>query len=90
MAGTKQIFDTYISIRCVVPADLEEELPELLAPWGVLGTEICGQSNRGVIVTVYLSGVDPSDADGGCCLLAEQGADDSEHSRSLTMNRAVV
>jgi ribosomal protein L11 methyltransferase len=70
--------DTYISIRCVIPADLEEELPELLAPWGVLGTEIGGQSNRGVIVTVYLSGVEPSEADGVCCLLADQGAGDIE------------
>jgi len=76
MAGTKKIPDTYISIRCVIPADLEEELPELLAPWGVLGTEIGGRSDRGVIVTVYLPGVDPGDGDGVCRLLVDQGASD--------------
>jgi ribosomal protein L11 methyltransferase len=70
--------DTHISIRCVIPADLEEELPELLAPWGVLGLEIGGQSDRGVMVTVFLSGVDPSEADGVCHLLTDRGADVEE------------
>ena len=78
MTGVKSKTDTYISIRCVIPADLEEELPELLAPWGVLGTEIGGRSDRGVTVTVYLAGVDAGDADGVCRLLAEQGAGDVE------------
>jgi ribosomal protein L11 methyltransferase len=70
--------DVYISIRCVIPADLEEELPELLAPRGVLGTEIGGRSDRGVAVTVYLSGADRGDADGVCLLLADRGASDIE------------
>ena len=70
--------DTYVSIRCVIPADLEEELPELLGPWGVLGTEIGGHSNRGVIIAVYLSRVDSGDVDGVCCLLTDRGARDIE------------
>ena len=70
--------NTYMSIRCVIPADLEEELPELLAPWGVLGTEIGGHSNRGVIISVYLSGVDSGDVDGVCRLLTDKGARDIE------------
>ena len=76
MTTNRSKTDTYISIRCVIPADLEEELPELLAPWGVLGTEIGDLSDRGVEVTVYLSGVDPGDADVVCRLLADQGAGD--------------
>ena len=70
--------DTYISIRSVIPAELEEEIPELLAPWGVLGTEIGGRSDRGVNITVYLSGGDTADADRVCLLLADRGADDVE------------
>ena len=68
--------DTYISIRCVIPADLEEELPELLAPQGVLGTEIGDRLDRGVIVTVYLPGTDLDGADRLCRLLVDQGASD--------------
>jgi len=70
--------DTYISIRCGIPADLEEELPELLASWGVLGTEIGGRSDRGVIVTVYLPGGDFDGAESVCRLLADLGARDIE------------
>jgi len=70
--------DTYLSIRCVIPADLEEELPELLAPWGVLGTEIGGHSIHGVMVTVYLSEADSGEVDGVCCLLNDRGARDIE------------
>jgi ribosomal protein L11 methyltransferase len=70
--------ETYISIRCVIPADLEEELPEILGCWRVLGTEIGRRLDRGITVTVYLSGADPSDADGVCHLLAERGAGDIE------------
>lgn len=73
--------DTYISIRCVIPADLEDELPELLVPWGVLGTEIGGRSNHGVTITVYLSGADPGDADGVCLLLSDRGAHEIERER---------
>ena len=68
--------DTYLSIRCVIPEDLEEELPELLAPWGVLGAEIGGRSDRGVIVTVYLPGGDFDGAESVCRLLADLGARD--------------
>jgi ribosomal protein L11 methyltransferase len=45
--------DTYIRIRCRIPESLEEELPELLAPWPVLGTEI--ESDGRTRATVYLS-----------------------------------
>jgi len=68
--------DTYISIRCVIPADLEEELPELLASLGVLGTEIGDRSDHGVSITVYLPGADLDGADRLCRLLVDQGASD--------------
>jgi len=70
--------DTYLSIRCVIPADLEEELPELLAPLGVLGTEIGDRLDRRVIVTVYLPGGDLDGADAVCRFLTDQGAADVE------------
>jgi hypothetical protein len=50
--------DIYLSIRCVIPAEMEEELPEILEPWPVLGTEIGESSEGGVRVTVYLSELD--------------------------------
>ncbi len=78
MTPSKPMKDTYLSIRCVIPADLEEQLPELLTPWEVLGTEIGGQSNSGVRVTVYFSGADRGDVDGVCRLLADRGACDVE------------
>lgn len=70
--------DTYLSIRCVLPEDLEEELPELLAPWGVLGTEIGGRSDRGVTVTVYFPGGDLDGAEGVRRFLADRGVRDIE------------
>ena len=66
--------NTYLSIRCVVPADLEEELPELVAPWGVLGTEIGDRTDRGVVITVYLPEIGFDGADGLCRLLVDRGA----------------
>lgn len=70
--------DTYLTIRCVIPADLEEELPELLAPWSVLGTEIGGRLDCGVTVTVYVPGSDLNGAKSVCHLLADLGARDIE------------
>jgi len=78
MSGTRHKTERYLSIRCLIPADLEEELPELLAPLGVLGTEIGGQSDSGVRVTIYFPGADRRDVDGVCRLLADRGACDVE------------
>ena len=78
MSGTRQKPETYICIRCVIPADLEEELPELLASWSVLGTEVHGGSDGGVGVTVYLSGTDLSDAEAVRQMLVEIGAQNAE------------
>ena len=71
--------DTYLSIRCVIPAELEEELPELLASWPVLGTEIGECSELGVLVTVYFAGGENDGADGVRRLLKARGAQDIEH-----------
>ncbi|MCW8985294.1 MAG: 50S ribosomal protein L11 methyltransferase [Thermoanaerobaculales bacterium] len=68
--------DTYLSIRCIIPADLEDELPEMLAPWPVLGTEVGETSDRGVGVAVYLDGAEVEGADGVRCLLIAHGAED--------------
>ena len=68
--------DTYISIHCVIPADLEEELPELLGPWPVLGTEIGGDSGSGVGVAVFFPGTDADAAEAVRRELIERGATD--------------
>jgi ribosomal protein L11 methyltransferase len=52
--GTPDV-DTYICIRCTISVDLEEDLPELLSEWPVLGTEVVAVSDDGVRATVYLS-----------------------------------
>jgi ribosomal protein L11 methyltransferase len=68
--------DTYLSIRCVIPAELEEELPELLAPWPVLGTEIGEVSDGRLRVSVYFDGAQVDSADGVRRLLLTHGAED--------------
>ena len=78
MNSTKEKSDTYVSICCVIPAELEDELPELMAPWGVLGTEIGDRTDRGVRVTVFLPGADAQGAEGVCRLLLDHGAYDLE------------
>jgi ribosomal protein L11 methyltransferase len=50
--------ESYVSIRCVIPSELEEELPELLSPWPVLGSEIENDLDGRLQVTVYLSAAD--------------------------------
>jgi ribosomal protein L11 methyltransferase len=70
--------DTYLSISCMIPADLEEELPELMAPWGVLGTEIGARTDSWVRVTVFLPGADADGADGVVRVLVDHGANDVE------------
>ena len=74
MTGTRSKTDTYISIRCLIPSDLEDELPELLAPWKVLGTEIGEDSERGVLVSVFLRGDDAVGAEGVRRVLVDHGA----------------
>ncbi len=71
--------ETYLRIRCVIPPELEDELPELLAPWPVLGTEVGETSDSGVGVAVYLDGAEVEGADGVRCLLMANGAEDVEH-----------
>jgi ribosomal protein L11 methyltransferase len=66
--------ETYLSIRCIIPEELEEELPELLAPWGVLGTEIGDRTDGGVVITVYLPEIDFDGAASLSRLLVDQGA----------------
>lgn len=70
--------ESYLSIRCVIPLELEDELPELLAPWPMLGTEIGDVSAGGVRVTVYFDGGDTAGADGVRHLLMSLGVEDIE------------
>jgi ribosomal protein L11 methyltransferase len=70
--------DTYLSVCCVIPAGLEDELPELLASWSILGTEIDQISDRDVRVAVYLNGIDRVGAHGVSRALTEAGATEIE------------
>jgi ribosomal protein L11 methyltransferase len=70
--------DTYIFIRCTIPAGFEDELPELLSEISVLGTEIENETDGGVRATVFLS-----EPDSDCVrelrrALANRGAVDIE------------
>ena len=55
--------ETYLSIRCAIPVALEEEIPEILESWPVLGTEIHPGSDEEVGLTIYLPGTNVSDAE---------------------------
>jgi ribosomal protein L11 methyltransferase len=66
--------NTYISIRCVIPADLEDELPTLLGSWSVLGTEVHENSGDGVGISVYLSAANRDGAVAIRRVLIENGA----------------
>ena len=43
----------FLSLRCDLPREVEEELPQLLARWSILGAEIGGTDGDSVPVTVY-------------------------------------
>jgi len=66
--------DTYLSIQCVIPANMEDELPALLAPLTILGTEIQTGPDGGVGVTVYLPGADSNGAAALRDILVDIGA----------------
>jgi len=70
--------ESYICIRCVIPPELEEELPELLAPWSILGTEIDTVPDGRTRATVYLPESDVSGARAVRNLLREGGGGEVE------------
>lgn len=70
--------ERYLCLRCVIPAGIEESLPELLAPWRVLGAEIGEPSYRGVRATVFLSANDADGAEGVRRVLLDHGASEVE------------
>jgi ribosomal protein L11 methyltransferase len=74
MTDTESPSETYICIQCMIPRELEDELPEVLAPWPVLGTEIGKASGASVRVTVYLDGAEVDGAGGVRRALMAHGA----------------
>jgi ribosomal protein L11 methyltransferase len=70
--------DTYICIRCNISADLEEDLPELLANWPVLGAEIEAGSDGQIRATVYLAVSEYDHAYKLRTVLEDRGAEDIE------------
>lgn len=70
--------DTYLSIHCLISPELEEELPELLDEWPVLGIEIGEVTGRGLIISIHLQEPEKSATEGIRNLLTEIGAQDIE------------
>jgi len=50
--------DAYLSLCCSVPPELEDELPELLAPWPILGAALAPGGDGRVAVTIYFGDAD--------------------------------
>jgi len=66
--------NTYLSVRCVLPKSVEDELPQILRGWPVLGTEI-GDARCGEIsAAVFLVAGDRDSADQVRVLLKKCGA----------------
>ncbi|TFG40375.1 MAG: hypothetical protein E4H44_00200, partial [Candidatus Aminicenantes bacterium] len=64
----------FLSVRCWVPLALEEEIPTLLYPMPVLGTEIGERRDGRVAVTVFLPHTERGMAVDVTTLLATAGA----------------
>jgi ribosomal protein L11 methyltransferase len=81
---TQPRMDAYLNIRCRIPAAFEEELPGLIAPWPVLGVEICEQSEESVWASIYLPEAERDSADSLRRALAGSGAIDVTLTRRET------
>jgi len=66
--------DSYLSLHCSVAPELEDELPGLLAPWPILGTELAPGDDGRVGVTVYFDGADAAMREQVSELLLSHGA----------------
>jgi ribosomal protein L11 methyltransferase len=71
--------ETYLCVRCVIPEGMEDELPELLSPWPILGTEIEPLTDLAIRITVYLSDTDEEDSRDVGRALTEAGATKIEY-----------
>jgi ribosomal protein L11 methyltransferase len=72
--------ESYLCIRCVISVEMEEDLPELLAPWPVLGSEIEQSIESAIRITIYLGGSDEAAAHDVGRVLARAGATQIETS----------
>lgn len=66
--------ETYLCVRCAVPAEIEDELPELLSRWSILGAEVEPFSDGAVRIVVYLCDTDEAGANGVSRVLTDAGA----------------
>lgn len=68
--------DRFICVHAIIPPQLEDQLPELLAQWPVLGTEIGEASRDGIHATVFFDGVEVDIAERVRQVLTSHGAED--------------
>ncbi len=66
----------YINLRCRIPSDAEEDLPELLDSWPVLGVQIGESSDGWAQISLFLSDRDLGAAEGVTAVLTAIGAVD--------------
>jgi ribosomal protein L11 methyltransferase len=64
----------YLSLHCVIPESVEDELPLILGGWPVLGTEIGNARSGEISATVFFAADDRGAADEVRALLNECGA----------------
>ena len=73
---TRPRMDVYLNLRCRIPAELEDELPGLIAPSKVLGVEL-GEPSKGTMeASIYLRDGENESADSLRRALAGSGAVD--------------
>ncbi len=64
----------YLSLQCVLPESVEDELPQILGGWPVLGTEIGDARSGEISAAVFFAADDHDAADDVRALLKECGA----------------
>ena len=67
--------NTYLSLRCSLPESIEDELPQMLEGWPVLGTEIGDALSGEISAAVFFNSGDRDAADQVSALLKERGAE---------------
>ena len=69
------MMETYLSLRCSLPESMEDELPQMLEGWPVLGTEIGDADSGEISATVFFAAGNAGAADRLRTFLTSRGAE---------------